>query len=59
MLNAEGGYPCGDKTMLVYIINKHQITRLTDIIRDFPDTFACVSDVNKTLGNFKRISTAD
>ncbi|MEG1191919.1 MAG: YitT family protein [Clostridia bacterium] len=55
ILNAEGGYSRENKTMLVCIINKHQITRLTEIIREFPDTFACVTDVSKTLGNFKRI----
>ena len=56
ILNAEGGYSHQQKAMLVCIINKHQITRLTQIIRQFPDTFACVSDVQSTLGNFKHIS---
>lgn len=56
ILNAEGGYTHESRSMLVCIINKHQITRMTEIIREFPDTFACVSEVNKTLGNFKYIS---
>ena len=56
ILSAEGGYSHQQKAMLVCIINKHQMTRLTQIIRQFPDTFACVSDVQSTLGNFKHIS---
>ena len=54
ILKAEGGYSHTEKTMLICIINKHQITRFTEIISDFPETFACVSDVNETLGNFRR-----
>ena len=56
ILDAEGGYSHQGKKMLVCIINKRQITRITEILREFPDTFAYVSDVNRTLGNFKRIS---
>lgn len=56
IVNVEGGYSHQPKTMLICIINKHQITRFTEIISRFPDTFACVSNVNETLGNFKHIS---
>ncbi len=56
ILSAEGGYSHQKKTMLICVINKHQITRFTEIISAFPDTFACVSSVNETLGNFKHIS---
>ena len=56
ILKAEGGYTHQEKTMLICVINKHQITRFTEIISAFPDTFACVSSVNETLGNFKHIS---
>lgn len=55
ILQAEGGYTHQQKTMLICVINKHQISRFTDIISDFPDTFACISSVNETLGNFKKI----
>ncbi len=55
ILDAQGGYTQQEKSMLVCIINRHQITRMTEILREFPDTFACVSDVTKTLGNFKRV----
>lgn len=56
IVDARGGYSGEEKSMLVCIINKHQIARMTEIIRRFPDTFACISDVNQTLGNFKRIT---
>lgn len=55
IIRAEGGYSHTEKTMLICVINKHQITRFTKIISEYPDTFACVSDVNETLGNFKRV----
>ena len=55
ILKAEGGYTHSEKTMLICVINKHQITRFTQIISAYPDTFACVSDVNETLGKFNRV----
>ena len=55
IIHAEGGYSHQGKTMLICIINKHQITEFTKIISQYPDTFACVSSVNETLGNFKKI----
>ena len=56
IIDAKGGYSGDDKTMLICVINKHQIAQMTGILRRFPDTFACISDVNQTLGNFKRIA---
>ena len=55
IVEARGGYSGEDKSMLMCVINKHQIAQMTEIIRNFPDTFACISDVNQTLGNFKHI----
>ena len=55
ILRAEGGFSHGEKTMLVCVINYHQIARMEAIINRFPDTFACVSAVNETLGNFRRV----
>ena len=40
--------------MLVSVINKHQITDLTKILSEYPETFACVSSVSDTVGNFNR-----
>ena len=55
ILRAEGGFSHGEKTMLVCVINYHQIARMESIINRFPDTFACVSAVNETLGNFRHV----
>ena len=54
IVQAEGGYSHQGKTMLICVINKHQITKFTEIISQYPDTFACVSTVSETLGNFRR-----
>ena len=56
IVKAQGGYTHQDKELLVCIINNRQITEITEILSEFPDTFAYVSNVNRTLGNFKRIS---
>lgn len=55
ILQAEGGYSHQGKSMLVCVINKHQIAALTESLQQFPDTFAYFSDVSKTIGNFKKI----
>ncbi|MBQ7455752.1 MAG: YitT family protein [Clostridia bacterium] len=54
IVRAEGGYSHKDKTMVICVINKHQVTRFTDIISEYPDTFACITGVSETLGNFRR-----
>lgn len=55
ILQAEGGYSHEGKTMLICIINRHQIAKMEEILSRFPDTFACVSMVSETVGNFKKI----
>ena len=56
ILPATGGFSHKEKSLLICVINRHQITRFTELMRQFPDTFVCVSDVTETLGNFKRIT---
>ena len=55
VLRAEGGFSHAGKTMLICVINYHQIARMEEILRRFPDTFACVSTVSETIGNFRSI----
>ena len=55
IMQAVGGYSHQQKTLLVCVINKHQVTQMTEIISAFPDTFAVISTVSETLGNFNRI----
>ena len=55
ILRATGGYSHQERTLMICVVNKHQITRLTEIISAFPDTFGCISSVSETVGNFKKI----
>ncbi len=55
LMEVEGGYAHQGKTMLVCVINKHQIVQMQQILSRFPDTFACVSVVSETVGNFRRV----
>jgi len=44
-----------EKYLLICIINKHQIFDLQKILKKYPDTFAYISSVSETVGNFKKI----
>ena len=55
ILHATGGYSGQDKVMMICVVNTHQIKDFMEIIAAYPGTFACVSDVTKTIGNFKKI----
>lgn len=56
ILHAEGGYTHEQKNLLICVINKHQITKFLEIIGNYPGSFACITDVNQTVGNFKQVS---
>ncbi|MBQ9409855.1 MAG: YitT family protein [Clostridia bacterium] len=54
ILSAIGGYTGEKRVMMICVVNVHQIKDFMEIIANYPGTFACVSDVTKTIGNFKR-----
>lgn len=54
-LNAQGLYSKEGKTMLLCVVNKHQLVEFEKIIKECPDTFAYIGLVNETIGNFKKI----
>ena len=54
VLPARGMYSDQPKDLLVCIVNRHQIVRFQEILAQFPGSFACVSEVNETMGNFIR-----
>lgn len=56
VLPARGMYSDTPRMLLVCVVNRHQIVRFQKILREFPDTFAYVSSVNETLGNFKKVT---
>ena len=48
----------GKKTnILVCVVNKTQVTTLSAILRQYPSTFAIMSQVNEVMGNFKHLTT--
>ena len=56
VLPARGMYSDQPKDLLVCIVNRHQIVRFQEILAQFPGSFACVSEVNETVGNFKHVA---
>lgn len=54
-MQGQGIYSNTDKTILICLVNKHQLVDFEKIIKRFPDTFSFVENVNQTFGNFKRI----
>lgn len=56
VLQAEGMYSETPCSLLICVINRHQVVQFQEILARFPGTFAYVSSVNETLGNFKHIA---
>ena len=56
VLPARGMYSEEAKDLLVCIVNRHQIVQFQEILSRFPGTFAYVSEVNETMGNFQRVT---
>ena len=56
LVRAEGMFSKTPNYLLICVVNRHQVVRFQNVLRAFPDTFAYVSSVNETLGNFKRIA---
>ncbi len=55
LLPAEGAYTHEHKSLLICIVNKHQIADIQAIIGKYPGSFAYITAVSETLGNFRRI----
>ena len=54
-IHAVGTYTGAEKSMLICVINKHQINDFHTILSRYHDTFSYCEVVNETIGNFKRI----
>lgn len=54
-ISAVGSYSNNERTVLLCIINKHQIIDLETILSKYEDTFSFTETVNETYGNFKKI----
>ncbi len=54
-VSAVGGFTHSNKTLLICVVNKHQIVQFQRIIQQFPGSFAYLSTVKETMGNFRKI----
>ena len=55
VVHAQGMYTHTEKALLICVINKHQIIDFENIIKKYEGTFAYISSVNETVGNFAMI----
>ncbi len=56
-LDAFGGYTNEAKSVLLCVVNKHQLPDFQRIIGKYDNTFSFCEGVNETYGNFKQIKT--
>lgn len=54
---AVGGFTHQNKTVLICVVNKHQIVEFQRVIQHFPNSFAYLTSVKETMGNFKKIKS--
>lgn len=57
LIPARGMYSGRETNMLVCVVNKTQVTAVSDIVRKYPNTFAVMDPVSEVMGNFKRLSS--
>ena len=55
LIPGRGMYLGKEVSILICVVNKAQMAKLSDIIRSYPNTFAVMSSVNEVMGNFKKI----
>lgn len=54
-ISAIGSFNKENKTVLICVINKHQIIDFQNILLKYDNTFSFAETVNETYGNFKKI----
>ncbi len=54
-VSASGSYTNDEKTVLICVINRHQIAELQEILSKYQDTFSFSEVVSEVYGNFKNI----
>lgn len=54
-INAVGTYTGVEKSVLICVINKHQLNDFHKILSKYSDTFAYFEVVKETYGNFKYV----
>lgn len=56
MFKANGAYSGKDTHIVMCVVNRTQATQLANIVKQYPNTFAIMSQVNEVMGNFKNLS---
>ncbi len=54
-ISAIGSFNRDERTVLICVINKHQITELQNILKKYDNTFSFAETVSDTFGNFVRV----
>ena len=57
LIPGKGMYRNKEVSMLFCVINNNQVTKLAEICRRYPNTFAIIDPVSEVMGNFKKINT--
>ena len=50
-----GSFSREEKSLLICVVNKHQLVELNEILQKYNNTFSFCETVNETFGNFKII----
>lgn len=57
LVPGKGMYLGREVSILICIVNKSQMATLSAIVREYPHTFAVLSQVGEVMGNFKKLDT--
>ena len=57
LIPGKGMYLGKEVNILICVVNRSQAAILSSIIRQYPNTFAVMSQVGEVMGNFKKIDT--
>lgn len=58
-MDVTGSYTGIKRTLLICVVNKHQLHDFQKILSKYPDTFSFFEVVNETYGNFKNIKAKE
>lgn len=54
LIPGKGMYLGKEKNILICVVNRSQMARLSRIVSKYPETFTVMSSVNEVVGNFKK-----
>ena len=57
LIPGRGMYLNKEVNMLFCVVNNSQVTKLAEICRQYPNTFAIIDPVSEVMGNFKKYDT--